>query len=169
MALLAGCEAGTAAVSDDAGVVDGAADAGPPREAADDPPSICEPKVVADTLVPAPYAGLQSPLAPTAGVIASGKARFGQRCVLCHGPGGRGDGVEGPFAPPAADLTSRLRSQDYLFWRISEGGSLEPFCTAMPAFRKLYTEQARWELVAYIRELASSADASVDAADAAVD
>ena len=169
LALLVACEAGTAAVSDDAGNADAGPDARPRMEAATPPAPSCEPTVVPDAAVPAPYAGMRSPLSPTAGVIASGKTRFAQRCVLCHGPSGRGDGLEGPFDPPAADLTLRLRADDYLFWRITEGGGADPFCTAMPAFAKLFTEQARWELVAYVRDLAGSVDAAVDSADAPSD
>ena len=166
---LVACEAGTPSVSDDGGVADAGADAPSREEAAIPPRPACQPAVVPNTLVPTPYAGLRSPLSPTPGVIASGKARFAQRCVLCHGPSARGDGIEGPFDPPAADLTSRGRAEDYLFWRISEGGSVAPFCTAMPGFAKLFTEQARWELVAYVLDLASAADAAVAPADAAGD
>ena len=171
MALLVACEAGTGAGSDDAGVADAGADtdAGSREEAAPPTEPSCEPKVVPNAPVPAPYTGLRSPLSPTAGVIASGKARYAQRCVLCHGASGRGDGVEGPFDPPAADLASRLRGEDYPFWRVSEGGSVDPFCTAMPGFARLLTEEARWELVSYVRDLAAAADAAVDSADAASD
>ena len=126
----------------------------------DEPSSECTPKVVADAIVPAPYRGLQNPLPPSATVLSAGKARFDGRCALCHGLAGRGDGREGPFDPPAADLTARLRRDDYLFWRISEGGNVDPFCTAMPAFGNLYSERARWELVAYLRELGGAGDAS---------
>lgn len=116
--------------------------------------------------VPAPYAGLRSPLSPTANVLLAGRTRFSQRCALCHGDSGRGDGREGPFVPPAADLTATLRGEDYVFWRISEGGNVDPFCTAMPAFGRLYTEQARWELVAHVRDLAGAGDAGVSDAGA---
>ena len=131
------------------------------------PSSECVPNVVSDAPVPAPYTGRRSPLSPTPPILAQGKTRFDARCALCHGFTGRGDGKEGPFVPPAADLTKRLRPEDYLFWRISEGGSVDPFCTAMPDFGTLYDERARWELVAYVRDLAGAGEASApDAGDA---
>ncbi len=160
LALLIGCEAATVAVSDDAGI-DAATDARTRADAAVTGASSCEPKVIPNAPVPAPYAGLKSPLPPSADVVAAGKAKFAQRCVLCHGSSGQGDGREGPFDPPAADLTSKVRADDYLYWRISEGGGVEPFCTAMPAFARLFADEARWELVAYVRSLAAADAATV--------
>lgn len=153
--------------SEEAGLSDGGrADA--PRD--NGPlPDECKPGPIADVPVPAGYAGRQSPLDLTPEVLVAAKKRFLDRCAICHGAGGRGDGRGGPFDPPSADLTARLRSEDYLFWRITEGGYDEPFCSAMPAFGKSYTERERWELVAYLRDLAGARDASTDSggADAA--
>ena len=150
--------------SEDAALPDGAQvdarrDNGPPADE-------CNPKPIADVPVPAGFAGRQSPIDVTPEALAAAKKRFVDRCAICHGAGGRGDGKGGPFDPPTADLTVRLRSEDYLFWRIAEGGYDEPFCSAMPAFAKSYTERERWELVAYLRELAGARDASTDAAGA---
>ena len=167
MASLSACQSGAVAgAEEDANV----ADVNIPQDARRDvqtPSSECVPNVVSDAPVPAPYTGRRSPLSPTPTILAQGKTRFDGRCALCHGLTGRGDGREGPFVPPAADLTKRLRPEDYLFWRISEGGSVDPFCTAMPGFGTLYDERARWELVAYLRDLAGAGDASAsDAGDA---
>lgn len=169
LAWLVGCEAGTTAVPDDAAVVDAGTDAQSHDQDAAPPVIACVPAIERREIVPPPYAGLKSPLSPSASVIASGKARFAQRCALCHGYGGQGDGFEGPFDPPTADLTARPRGDDYLFWRLSEGGRTEPFCTAMPGFAKLFTEQNRWEIVAYVQSLAGPADAAADATDATTD
>jgi mono/diheme cytochrome c family protein len=163
LAWLVGCDAGTAA-PEDPGVVDAATDA-QSREKDGEPPSVvCVRALDKTEVVPPPYAGRMNPLSPSASVIASGKTRFAQRCALCHGYGGRGDGSEGPFDPPAADLTARVRADDYLFWRLSEGGRAEPFCSAMPRFATLFTEQTRWELAAYVQSLAEPPDAASDAA-----
>lgn len=140
---------------------DGAVDKGPP------PDPECVPMLVVDAPVPAPYAGRQSPLDVTADVLAAGKKLFVNRCAICHGSEGRGDGKGGPYVPPAADLTATIRGEDYLFWRISEGGYSPPFCTAMPAFVNSFSERERWELVALVRDFAGVGDAGADASDAA--
>ena len=45
-----------------------------------------------------------------------------------------------------------MMADDYLFWRVSEGGT--PFGTSMPAW-KVLDEQARWDMVNYMRALGS--------------
>ena len=161
---LAACGTGSAVGAEDASTPDvRAPDARPDVQTAS---SECEPNVAPDAPVPAPYGGRRNPLSPTPAILSAGKTRFDGRCALCHGSEGHGDGREGPFVPPAADLTAKVRPADYLFWRISEGGNVDPFCTAMPAFGTLYSEQARWELVAYVGDLARAGDASTaDAGD----
>jgi mono/diheme cytochrome c family protein len=44
-------------------------------------------------------------------------------------------------------------SDGYLFWRISKGGAIEPFNSAMPAWESSLTEDQRWQVVTYIRTL----------------
>ena len=64
-----------------------------------------------------------------------------------------GDGPAGSaFNPPPSAIahTSQMMADDYLFWRISEGGV--PFSTAMPAWKAL-DEQSRWDMVNYVRAL----------------
>ena len=178
MALLVACAASavsavsTACGTDDPGAVS-EGDASLPDASAPDtqryngePADECQPKDITDVPVPATYAGKKSPLTVTPAVLMAGKARFLDRCAICHGSGGKGDGRGGPFVPPSADLTAQVRPDDYLFWRISEGGYAEPFCTAMPAFAKSFSESQRWELVAHMRELAGASDAGAADADA---
>jgi hypothetical protein len=43
----------------------------------------------------------------------------------------------------------------YLFYRISEGGLLAPFNSAMPAWKDVLDEQARWDVINYMRMLGS--------------
>ena len=71
-----------------------------------------------------------------------------------------GDGpVASALNPPPAPLahSSQTVGDDYLFWRISEGGV--PFSTSMPPW-KVLDEQARWDLVNYIRALDPAAQTS---------
>lgn len=170
VAVLAGaCDAGevTAATNPDA-AGDARRDRQTPtaQEETDDGPACARgDRTSAD--VPIAYRDLESPLVIDDDVIAAGGVRFADRCALCHGDEGRGDGREGPFDPMPADFTKRRRSDAYLFWRISEGGGFAPFCSAMPAFRDLYTESQRWAIVAFIQaKLAPATDAGSDAADA---
>jgi mono/diheme cytochrome c family protein len=94
--------------------------------------------------------------------IAAGKATFLANCTPCHGIAGNGQGTTKPaFGPPPADFTDRARMQalspQYLFWRISEGGRIEPFRSQgsiMPAWKYQLTAEQRWQAIAFIRTLA---------------
>jgi hypothetical protein len=64
-----------------------------------------------------------------------------------------GDGPAGSALDPApapVAHTSQMIGDDYLFWRISEGGAT--FGTSMPPW-KVLDEQARWDLVNYMQAL----------------
>lgn len=112
---------------------------------------------------PAPYANRSNPLGADESAASAGGQTFAVRCVFCHGPGGKGDGPEGPKDPPPANLTATRLDDAYLLWRISTGGRGDPFCSAMPAFSAILTERQRWELVAFVQTLAPKADGGVDA------
>ncbi len=147
--------------------VDGGRDRQVPTSQEDDAESACTPGDASAATPPDEYRDRKNPLSSTADVIAAGRTAFANRCALCHGDEGRGDGREGPFDPPPADFTARRRDDAYLFWRLSEGGTALPFCSAMPAFRDLYTERQRWELVVFIQDtFAPMVDGGADAADA---
>jgi Cu/Ag efflux protein CusF len=79
--------------------------------------------------------------------------------MVCHGTDGRGTGpgaVGLPHAP--ADLTHHFHrapgdGDAYLFWRVSEGGQVEPFRSmqsTMPAFKTVLSEDQRWDVLAYV-------------------
>lgn len=114
--------------------------------------------------VPAPYAGRSSPVKTDADSLARGAAVFTTNCATCHGDGGMGDGPGGASlnpAPAAVAHTSQMMGDDYLFWRISEGGA--PFTTAMPVWREVLTEQERWDVINYVRALGKGDVAPVQA------
>ena len=103
--------------------------------------------------IPAEYAGLQNPVAADEASLARGAEAYTAQCATCHGDGGMGDGPGGAAldpAPAAIAHTSTRMADDYLFWRISEGGAA--FSTAMPAWRAL-DEETRWDLINYMRAL----------------
>jgi mono/diheme cytochrome c family protein len=103
--------------------------------------------------VPAEYAGLTNPIPADDTSLERGAELYATNCASCHGDGGMGDGPVGTALDPApapVAHTSRMMADGYLFWRVSEGGT--PFNTSMPPW-KFMEEQARWDLVNYMRAL----------------
>lgn len=104
--------------------------------------------------VPAEFAGLQSPVPADPESLARGQELYATNCASCHGDTGMGEGPAGEqLDPPAAPVahTSQMLGDGYLFWRITEGG--HAFGTAMPIWRDALDEQARWDLINYMRAL----------------
>jgi mono/diheme cytochrome c family protein len=98
--------------------------------------------------------GLENPVDPSVEAIARGRATYRERCVTCHGDRARGDGPAGvTLDPKPADLVLHVpqHSDGELFYMISVGFP----GTAMPAWRPQLSERDRWELVHYLRVLAS--------------
>ena len=109
--------------------------------------------------VPAAYTRMHAPpgLWTDSATLARGEAIYRQHCVACHGE--RGDG-RGPGAaqltPKPADMTDRgavaEMTDSYWFWRVSEGGRVEPFTSrgsAMPAWKDVLPSADRWAVIAY--------------------
>lgn len=114
--------------------------------------------------VPEPYRGMSPPtidfMADPANV-AAGKKLFQRHCATCHGPTGRGDGLAGhTLSLKPANLADPQgvvqQSLDYWFWRVSEGGTVEPFHSrgsVMPAWKHHLSEIERWQVIAFARKL----------------
>src|SRR5438445_3419412 len=106
--------------------------------------------------VPAPveYADVHVPLSvwTDAAMIARGKELYATRCAVCHGDSGDGRGPAAaglPVKPP--DLRDGVMISEmpgnYWFWRVSEGGLVEPFRSrgsTMPAWKDVLSEEDRW-------------------------
>jgi copper resistance protein D len=78
------------------------------------------------------------------------------RCVSCHGARGRGDGpLASSLTPPPADLVLHVpqHPDGELFWYVGRGSP----GTAMPAWDTVLSEEDRWSLVHYLRQLAVGA------------
>lgn len=106
--------------------------------------------------IPEEYAGLKSPIEADEDSLARGAELYANLCATCHGDGGMGDGPGAAGLDPApAPIahTSQMMGDDYLFWRITEGGAAAPFSSAMPAWGPSVEEQGRWDLINYIRAL----------------
>lgn len=116
---------------------------------------------------PAEFASLENPFAEDHEAIEAGAETFNTLCATCHGEGGKGDGPgSAELDPKPADLSDGVMMGDlsagYLFWRVSKGGAMEPFNSAMPAWEEGLTEEQRWQVISYIRTL--SGQQEMDAA-----
>ena len=111
--------------------------------------------------VPAPleYADAHMPLSlwTDQATIARGKEIYAVRCAVCHGDTGDGKGPAGvalPLKPSDfrdKDGVAEMRD-NYWFWRVSEGGQVEPFKgkgSAMPPWKGELSVQDRWAVMAY--------------------
>ena len=110
------------------------------------------------TEVPEEYAGLSNPFAGDAEAITAGETIFQTNCAVCHGESGQGDGPAAEGLDPApANLADGMMMRDlsdgYLFWRITEGGAMDPFNSTMPAWGASLSEEERWQVISYIRTL----------------
>jgi mono/diheme cytochrome c family protein len=105
---------------------------------------------------PADYASKTNPKAGDAAAAAEGKKVYETNCASCHGNTGKGDGAAAaslnPKPQPLATTEGSL-SDGYVIWRISEGGGMAPFNSAMPAWKSVLSEEQIWQAVAYIRTL----------------
>ncbi len=110
---------------------------------------------------PPAYRNKRSTRWTNAAAIARGKQLFQTNCTLCHGNDGRGTGPAAKGLPhPPADLTNHFHNKPgdgdaYLYWRVSEGGLVEPFQSmqsAMPAFKTVLSADQRWDVLAYVHD-----------------
>ncbi|MGH7229033.1 MAG: c-type cytochrome [Nitrospiraceae bacterium] len=89
----------------------------------------------------------------TSGDPEAGRLIYERRCVVCHGPQGRGDGPEAPFlSPRPGSLVSAgtsVKSDADLLAVIANGKPR----TAMPAWKDPLTDEQRRDVLAYIRTL----------------
>jgi mono/diheme cytochrome c family protein len=90
-------------------------------------------------------------------MIARGREIYQTRCAVCHGGQGEGRGpaaVGLPVKPPDlrdSSMVNRMRG-NYWFWRVSEGGAVEPFRShgsTMPAWKGVLAILDRWAVIAY--------------------
>lgn len=87
--------------------------------------------------------------------IARGKSIFERNCVACHGAGGHGDGVAAASLPARPkDLTKLapppIFPDGVIAYRIANGKNL------MPAWKTMLSDNDVWDLINFIRSLASS-------------
>ncbi|MEE9614690.1 MAG: c-type cytochrome [Thermodesulfobacteriota bacterium] len=102
--------------------------------------------------IPEEFRGLSNPIEATAENIETGGKLFLRQCVMCHGTGGKGDGLGGKsLNPPPSNLAllAGTVSDGYLFWAMTEGG--KTVGSLMPSLKGI-SEENRWQLVLYMKE-----------------
>lgn len=108
---------------------------------------------------PPEYADRRSTRWADLDAIRRGQSLYARHCSHCHGEDGRGTGpAAAALAHKPADLTNHFHQPPhdgdaYLFWRVSEGGTVPPFSgmgSQMPAFKHLLSEGERWDVLAYV-------------------
>jgi mono/diheme cytochrome c family protein len=107
-----------------------------------------------DWPVPPEAAKIKNPVAPNADNLASAHAIWMDKCANCHGEKGAGDGPEAEMYDPlpAALNDSKMvgeMTDGEIYYKITEGRK------PMPSFKKQLTDEQRWQLVNFIRTLAS--------------
>ncbi|MCE6989461.1 cytochrome c [Dyadobacter sp. CY323] len=94
---------------------------------------------------------LKSPYHEEPLTLAQGEELFTLYCASCHGEEGYGDGAAGGALgqKPANfhDTLVKSQSDGAFFWKISTGRG------NMPPFKDVFTDEQRWQLVAYLRHL----------------
>ena len=112
--------------------------------------------------IPAEYSAIENPAETDFTSLERGQALYEQHCAACHGETGMGEGPAGAALdpPPSAIAhTSQMLGDDYLFWRISEGGV--SFQTAMPAWKAILSKSERWDVIDYIREIGREGETAI--------
>jgi mono/diheme cytochrome c family protein len=106
--------------------------------------------------VPEEYAGLANPYIGDPDAIAEGDILYQANCSSCHGFTGEGDGTASAGLEPKPKNLAENQpnlSDSYLFWRISEGGLMEPFNSLMPGWKGLLSEKRIWQVIAFLRTM----------------
>jgi len=121
---------------------------------------------------PAPYAGLTDPIPYPSVMPASdqpqgwglwgaaslqeGKELYVERCLTCHGCAGNGLGsYAGTLTVTPANFKQepfRSMPEDEWFWHVSEGVQ----GTVMPPWKESLSEEERWKVIRYVREIFAS-------------
>lgn len=106
--------------------------------------------------LPEEYAGLTNPIVADVESIQRGRNAFLTYCAVCHGETGLGDGPGADGLDPpivAIAQTQHLLSDDFLYFRIRDGGIIAPFNSAMPAWENILDKRTIWDLINYIRTM----------------
>jgi mono/diheme cytochrome c family protein len=106
-------------------------------------------------IVPDEAKKVVNPLQPSEENISAGRTLYKSKCAECHGETGKGDGDQSKlYNTPPTNFTEGARvnaeTDGELFYKLSEGHR------PMPAFKKRYSEEQRWQLILFLRTFAST-------------
>lgn len=106
--------------------------------------------------VPEAAKQMKNPVAPSDAALAEIRPIYLDKCAVCHGDSGKGDGHDSSlYDPRPSNFTDAQHinavSDGELFYKISQGRK------PMPSFRKRLSEQQRWQLVLMIRSFTTPA------------
>ena len=106
-------------------------------------------------IVPDEAKRVVNPLKPSQADLPGARRLYLDKCSECHGDTGKGDGSQAKmYDPKPSDLTDTSHmnsvSDGELFYKISEGHR------PMPAFKKRYSDEQRWQMVLFIRSLTAA-------------
>lgn len=97
-------------------------------------------------VVPENKSTIRSPFTFDEGSVEAGKDQYVKACASCHGDPGKGNFQM--LVPPPPDLSVdavQKQTDGDLFYKISNGRGL------MPKFKDVITDEAKWQVIAYIR------------------
>ena len=97
---------------------------------------------------------MKNPVKMTSKGLMAASDLYEQKCALCHGDLGSGDGALAPSQrQKPADITDSKRmsvaTDGELFWKISTGHG------SMPSWQQELSDTQRWQLVSYLRVLSA--------------
>lgn len=102
-------------------------------------------------VAPSSANSIKNPYKGNANATAAGKTLYKQFCAICHGDKGKGDGLAGMnLKPRPGNFTKdavQSQTDGAIYWKMTEGRA------PMASYKTALTEQQRWQLVNYIRQL----------------
>lgn len=104
-------------------------------------------------IVPEAAKRVPNPLKPSQANLPEARRLYLDKCAECHGDTGKGDGSQAKmYEPQPKNFTDTQHmdsaSDGELFYKITEGHR------PMPAFKKRFTDEQRWNLVLFVRSFA---------------
>lgn len=94
-----------------------------------------------------------SPVAATPAAVARGRDIYRDKCARCHGPSGRGDGVDADPDHRPSDLTDGARAarnpDGVMFYKVWNGRRKPK----MPSFSAQLSREDVWTVIQYVKTL----------------
>ena len=83
---------------------------------------------------------------------AAGRAIYDDRCVMCHGDEGHGDGISSAYLQVEPEDLSlpeiQAQTDGVLYWKVTTGRR------PMPGFEDKLSDEERWQVIHHVRTLA---------------